>query len=195
LKLFKANEVLAIQHAVDEHVKKGLIETVIGEKKRRQRGRKLNILGEEDHGPQFFSPSTLICARERRAELDAKEAAEKARKATKKLESAANKARKDAEKAERALQRAVAKEAKAQIEAEKMAQKEVAKHAKATAKLASKVPAKNKSTIKLPTVAPVVRKKAVRFLGAYDEGVGPVTPVRTSSIGRHIITPRREVYK
>ena len=76
-----------------------------------------------------------------------------------------------------------------------MAQNEVAKQAKATAKLASKVPAKNKNTIKLPTVAPMVQKKAVRFLGAHDEGVGPVTPIRTSSTGRHIKTPQREVYK
>jgi hypothetical protein len=63
-KLFKANEVLATQHAVDEHVKKGLIETVTVEKKRRKRGKKLNILGKEDHGPQFFSPTTLIRARD-----------------------------------------------------------------------------------------------------------------------------------
>ena len=59
---------LLIQHAVDKHIKKGLIETIIGEKKRRQRGKKLNILGEEDHGPQFFSPTTLIWARDRQAE-------------------------------------------------------------------------------------------------------------------------------
>lgn len=41
---------LVIQYAVDEHIKKGLIETVIGEKKRRKRGKKLNILSEEDYG-------------------------------------------------------------------------------------------------------------------------------------------------
>jgi hypothetical protein len=52
--------VLSTQHAVDKHIKKGLIETVISEKKRRQRGKKLNILGKEDHGLQFFSPTTLI---------------------------------------------------------------------------------------------------------------------------------------
>jgi hypothetical protein len=41
--------VLTIQHVVDEHVKKGLIETVTIEKKRRKRGKKLNILGKEDY--------------------------------------------------------------------------------------------------------------------------------------------------
>ena len=53
---------LATQHVVDEHVKKGLVETVTTEKKRRKRGKKLNILGKEDYRPQFFSPTTLIRA-------------------------------------------------------------------------------------------------------------------------------------
>ena len=53
--LFKANETLATQHAIDEHTKRGLIETIKDEKKKRQRGKRLNVLGEEDHGPQFFS--------------------------------------------------------------------------------------------------------------------------------------------
>jgi hypothetical protein len=60
--------VLLIQHAVDKHIKKGLIETIISEKKQRQRGKKLNILGKEDHSPQFFSPTTLIRARNHQAE-------------------------------------------------------------------------------------------------------------------------------
>ena len=42
---------LATQHLVDEHVKQGLIKTVKDEKDRRKRGKKLNILGEEDHRP------------------------------------------------------------------------------------------------------------------------------------------------
>jgi hypothetical protein len=49
LKLFKANKVLLIQYAIDEHIKKGLVKTIISKKKRRQRGKKLNILGEEDY--------------------------------------------------------------------------------------------------------------------------------------------------
>jgi hypothetical protein len=194
-KLFKANEVLATQHSVDEHVKKGLIETVAMEKKRRKRGKKLNILGKEDHGPQFFSPTTLVAARERQEELEAKEEEEKARKASKKITAAENKARKEAEKEERALQRTITKEAKAELEAEKKAKKEAEKQAKAAAKLASKVPVKKKDTVKLPKIAPVVRKKAVRFVVVPKEGVGPVTPVKTSSSGRRIKTPQREVYK
>ena len=40
---------LLTQYTVDEHIKKGLIKTIISKKKRRQRGKKLNILGEEDY--------------------------------------------------------------------------------------------------------------------------------------------------
>jgi hypothetical protein len=43
--------VLLTQHVVDEHIKKGLIKTIISEKKRRQRRKKLNILGKEDYSP------------------------------------------------------------------------------------------------------------------------------------------------
>jgi hypothetical protein len=38
-----------VQHAVDEHTKRGLIETVKEKKKKRQHGKKLNVLGEENH--------------------------------------------------------------------------------------------------------------------------------------------------
>ena len=93
------------------------------------------------------------------------------------------------------MQRAMAKEAKAELEAEKKAKREAEKQAKAAAKLAPKVPVKKKDTVKLPKIAPVVQKKAVRFVVGQKEGVGPVTPVRTSSTGRHIKTPQREVYK
>ena len=48
--LFKANKRLAAQHAVDEHTKRGLIETVKEEKKKRQCRKKLNLFGEEDYG-------------------------------------------------------------------------------------------------------------------------------------------------
>jgi hypothetical protein len=57
--LFKANEILATQHSINEHTKRGLVKTIKDEKKKRRRGKKLNALGVEDHGPQFFSPTTI----------------------------------------------------------------------------------------------------------------------------------------
>jgi hypothetical protein len=57
--LFKANKILATQHSIDEYTKKGLVETIKDEKKKRQREKKLNVLKEEDYSPQFFSPTTI----------------------------------------------------------------------------------------------------------------------------------------
>jgi hypothetical protein len=57
--LFKANEILATQYSIDKHTKKGLVETIKDEKKKRWRRKKLNVLKEEDYGPQFFSPTII----------------------------------------------------------------------------------------------------------------------------------------
>ena len=71
--VFRANERLAAQHSIDEHEKRGLTEALRAEKKKRQRGKRLNLLGEEDVGPQFFSPSRILAARAFQAAKRAKE--------------------------------------------------------------------------------------------------------------------------
>jgi hypothetical protein len=189
--LFKANECLTTQHVVDKHTKRGLIETVKEEKKKRQRGKKLNVLGEEDYSAQFFSPTTIKRAQDVQAAKAAEVEVEKARIASDKITNAAKKAKSDVEKAEKALQRQVAKDAKAQIDAEKKAEKEAQKLANQRAKLASKVTVKKKTTTKTPKKVAVVRKKSVRFVEVVVEGVGPKTPAKATSTGRHIKTPQR----
>ena len=47
-KLFKANKELAIQVALDKHIKEGLIESLKLEKRCRNRGKKLNLVSKED---------------------------------------------------------------------------------------------------------------------------------------------------
>ena len=71
------------------------------------------MLGEEDHGPQFFSPTTIKHAQDVQAAKAAEAEVEKARIASNKITNAAKKAKSNAEKAEKALQHQVAKEAKA----------------------------------------------------------------------------------
>ena len=62
-KIFIANERLAADHSIDQHIIKGLCEALKNEKKRRKRGKRLNLLGEENNGPQFFSPARVQAAR------------------------------------------------------------------------------------------------------------------------------------
>jgi hypothetical protein len=47
------------------------------EKKKRKRGKRLNLLSEEDNGPQFSSLARIQAAREYLAQKETKELAEK----------------------------------------------------------------------------------------------------------------------
>jgi len=107
----------------------GLIETLKEEKKRRKRGKRLNLVGEEDSGAQLFYSSRVQAALVYEAEKEAKLAVEKAEKASKKAKGAENRQRKEEQAQERALQRQVATEARAKAKAEKLATKEARKEA------------------------------------------------------------------
>ena len=63
-KLFRANLYLSAQHAIDRHIEQGLLETIKDEKKRRRRGKRLNLVGEEGGGPQFYSPAHVQAAKD-----------------------------------------------------------------------------------------------------------------------------------
>jgi hypothetical protein len=58
-RIFRANKRLAAQYSIDQHVVKRLVTALKNEKKRRIRNKRLNLLGEEDSGPQFFSPARI----------------------------------------------------------------------------------------------------------------------------------------
>jgi hypothetical protein len=76
----------------------GLKRVVILEKKKRQRGKHLNLLGEEDSGLQFFSPGRIQAARERQEAKKAEEAQRQLDIDARKALAAANKQRKEMEK-------------------------------------------------------------------------------------------------
>jgi hypothetical protein len=48
--IFRSQLRLAAEHSIDKHTKIGLLESLKEEKKRRKRGKKLNLLSEEDTG-------------------------------------------------------------------------------------------------------------------------------------------------
>ena len=98
--LFKANKRLAVQHAIDQYTKKGLLEALEIEKKKRTRGKRLNLIGKECSGPQFFSPTRIQAARAYQQEKEATELAKKANKHAKKVLNKERKEKEDAAKAE-----------------------------------------------------------------------------------------------
>ena len=63
-KILRVNERLAVEHFIDQYVIRGLIKALKHEKKRRRRGKRLNLLGQEESGPQFFSLTKVQAARE-----------------------------------------------------------------------------------------------------------------------------------
>ena len=128
-KILRANERLAAAYSIEQHLNKALQLAIKAERKRRKRGKRLNLLGEEAVGAQFFSPAQVQKARAWQAVKDDEEAQRQQDILNRKAEAAAKKHQKEKEKAERmavaAEKRRIAAEAKAAKEAEKQAQKEL----------------------------------------------------------------------
>src|SRR5450432_1396398 len=80
--ILHGHEKLAAQHSIDEHIINGLQEAFQIEKKKRARGKRLNLVGQEgDSGPHFFSPSQIQAARRFQVEKEDEEALQKQIKA------------------------------------------------------------------------------------------------------------------
>jgi hypothetical protein len=60
--IFRGHEELAAKDSINQHIIKGLQESLKLEKKKRKLGKRLNLIGEEDHGPQFFTPERVRTA-------------------------------------------------------------------------------------------------------------------------------------
>jgi len=188
-KLFKANEQLAAQAALDQHTKEGLINALKTEKKCHNRGKRLNVLGEEHNGPILFSTANVMRAQAVAAEKEEKEKQERARIDANKAATALKKQRIEAEKAQKALQAAVRSDNQAEVEAEEKAEKQAQKKKEVSVKKALKDPlVKTKAPIKAKK-APVCEKIVVRFASNDVEEVVPAEATKSSISGRVIKKP------
>ena len=107
-RLFSAESNLLAENALYKHENAGLKKTLQMEKMRKdQKGKRLNLLGEEDSGPLVFSPAKVIAARAYQDQTQALEELEKAEKATKKAEAAALRQQRKMEKERMALDRQI----------------------------------------------------------------------------------------
>ena len=102
IKAFNANATLAAQHSIDTHTIYALQIQLANEKRKRKKGKKLDLCGDEAHaGAQFFSPNKIQRARDYNEAKEAQKAQEiqdiaarkEAREATKKINDTAKKAR------------------------------------------------------------------------------------------------------
>jgi hypothetical protein len=197
-KILNAHIELAAQVSIHQHIIRNLTEALRLEQKKQQRGKALNLLGEEDVGPQFFSPERIKRAQQFQDEKQALEQAEKDRIAEKKVQAAVKKAYNNALKADQALQAEARCQHNLEVKARKQkekaekqaarqalkAQKEAEKVAKMALKQASKVRSK-------PPIAVQAKKRhvAVEIEGNVTRGVkvGSGRSTRT----RAVILPSR----
>jgi DDE superfamily endonuclease len=199
--ILHSNLHLAAQQSINLHIISGLTNALRFERKRRKRGRKLNLLGTNDNGPQFWSPNTVRVAKGVQAEKDANKEANRQRIVSNKAQAAANKAQKEAQKAEQALQVVARRqhaleektrkaEEKAKKQAQRQAKKEAKEHAKATKK-AAKLASACKLKPKLPK--PLKEQVVVGESSGSNQGV-PRTPkpvLVKSSRTRTVRMPQR----
>jgi hypothetical protein len=167
-KILRANDKLAARHEIDQHLIQGLIEALRYEKKRRKRGKRLNLLGEEDKGPQFFSPGRVQAARELLAAKEAEDARIEQEKADRRVEQAVKKAQKEREKKERAEAAAQRKAAAAEAKAQKAAEIQLRKEAREAAK---RDRAQKPRQRRVPTKATKARAPTRKSLGGNGEVV------------------------
>jgi DDE superfamily endonuclease len=182
--ILRSQERLAAQHEIDVHIQEGLIETLKKEKERRKRGKKLNLVGEEEFGAQLFHSSRVCEALAYEAEKETAAAAIKADKEAKKAQVQENKARKVAEAQERAVQRQVDKEIKAQKAAEKLAEKEAQKSQ-------SQLPKKNGK--KAVSIVPLPKKTSDNSAKA-GESIGKIVAVVEEEESESAQTRTRKIH-
>ncbi|KAH9213528.1 hypothetical protein DL95DRAFT_410275 [Leptodontidium sp. 2 PMI_412] len=84
--ILKAAIKLSADHEVNEYVKKGLIKSLEFEKKKRKRGKKMNLVGNETNGCELYRPVEISEARAFQQEKEEKVTQEKEDKITKKSE-------------------------------------------------------------------------------------------------------------
>ena len=128
-KILLANERLAAERAISQHIIKGLIEAFQNEKKRRKRGIRLNIAGEEGSGSIFFSPSKIQAAREFQLVKEEEEITRKQKVEEWKAQALIRKAEKEEERIQKKLRVEKARATKAakrqaQLELKEMIKKE-----------------------------------------------------------------------
>ena len=190
-KLLRANEHLTAERSISQHVIKGLYEALKQEKKRRKRGKRLNLLGEDDSGAQFFSPIRVQAAREYQAIKEEDELIKRQGITERKAQAAAKKKQKEEDKEKRAAaaaeRRRIAEDTKAAKAAEKQAQIEL----RETAKRKKEERARLFKVTKKPSQPRKIAKKQVNRPITTINKEEIMEEVRTTLRGRLVHRPKR----
>ena len=189
--LVRSVERLATQHEIDNHVNKGLRRALVIEKQKRKKTKRLNLLGEEDSGPQLFSPSRVQAAKAFQAQKEAVEEEKKTAVAEKKAQAVANKLQKEKDKQEKALRRAIQRQQTQVVKEQKKAEIQARKATREAAK-------KLEEQTRLERINSKKPKKACNFQSAQksspehsDTPDSVEAPKRSTRSGRVVKPPRK----
>ena len=189
--LFKANERLAAEYSIAIHRYRGLEQALQLEKRKRQRGKRLNLVGEEAFGAQFFSPGRVRAARAFQAQKEAEKQLELDSKTEKKAQATTNKLQKEKEKAERATKTAEKKRLAAEQKLQKITKKQALQELLAVATSIKTAPRKLQP---IPLLVKAPRKRDISAILSIAE-VSPAklqkVVVSTTTRGRAVLRPRR----
>ena len=183
-KIFKSNQDLAATSEIRTHAFRRLEEAFGLERAKRSRGKRLNLVGEQDSGPQWFSPARIQRARDAQGAKEAEKEAQESARLDKKAETVARKS----EQEEAKVQRVAERERK---RVERKQEEEARKEARSKAKELREAAAANR---KRSTALTGPRKRRIEEVvdlvdvGGEEE---EEEPVRTNSRGRAIQRPKR----
>ena len=190
-KILRANEKLSALHSIDQHVIKGLQMALKNEKKRRIRGKRLNLVGAEESGPQFFSPGKVQAAKEYQEAKKQEEEQRKQEIANQKVLAAAKRAEKQKKKVERAAIMAEKRKVAAEVRAIKEAEKQARAAAKQEASRHKQQQLEQRRQSIRSTKALQTSKKQAKRLIREVEVVEVEAGVTATSSGRQVQKPRR----
>ena len=182
------NSRLAASNSIAQHTICGLIRAIKEEKRKRNRGKRLNLVGEEDNGPQVFTPSRVLWAKAHSDELKAQEVAERARIDNKKVTALANKIQKEREHAAQALHTSIHRQEVAEKKTKKAVEVQAQKDQHEVAKQACKAQKAQKTT---QVSAPKCKEAAVLPPKSSVVAVIIESPVKVTSRGRVVKLPTK----
>jgi hypothetical protein len=136
--LLRAGEKLATELEIVRHENDGLRKAIIHEKKKRKRGKAMNLYDPDEKEGQalFFSPAKVARVRQRNADLEQAERQRKQNLSDKKLQAAIARAEKAREAEEKKNQRLLARQAAREQVAQEKAERKAAREAQRAQKAA-----------------------------------------------------------
>jgi hypothetical protein len=203
--IFRGHEQLAAQDSINKHIIKGLQQSLQLEKRKRNRGKRLNLVGEEDCGPQFFTPERVRAAIAYQAEKEREEEAEKQAKIDNRARKALEKEDKEVRK-QLATEKRLRKREEAQSEKLRKARERTEKAAKRKAEFEKKKAliqarkaelalnkARTEASKALNKARETQKSKRKLVESNLDGGSIPVAKraIATNSRGRPVVTPAR----